>query len=281
VPRELEWDTRDAEAIHVLAEDAAGRPLGTARLLATGQIGRMAVLADWRSRGIGRGMLRMLLQLARKERLPPPWLNAQTTAVGFYRRAGFVEQGEQFLEAGIPHCRMALASPTERSSRPLDLGEGVLELRDLEQIRQVGVSMLEQARVQVLLFSQDLDPMLFDQLPLLQALQRLAVRQTRRAQVRILLLNHRPLIKRRHRMLELSRRLTSSIELRRPKAEYRERSDEFLVVDQSAYLHREQPGVYQALASYHDPLRARRLQTDFLEIWEHSDPDPEIRRLYL
>ena len=33
-------------------------------------------------------------------------LHAQTQAVGFYRRFGFVEEGPEFMEAGIPHRTM-------------------------------------------------------------------------------------------------------------------------------------------------------------------------------
>ena len=88
-------------------------------------------------------------------------------------------------------------------------------------------------------------------------------------------------IKGGHRLLEVIRRLTSSIEVRRPIAEYRERTDEFLLVDQSGYVYREQAVIPKAVASYRDPLKACRLQEDFLEMWEHSEPDPEIRRLYL
>lgn len=158
---------------------------------------------------------------------------------------------------------------------------GQRELGDLESIRQIGVDMLEQARLQVLLFSQDLDPRIYDQPPFLQALQRLAVMHSPRARIRVLVLDNQRLIKEPHRLLELARRLTTSIELRRPIAEYRERTDEFLLIDNSGYLHREQPAVPQAVASYHNPLRARTLQGEFLEIWEHSEPDPEIRRLHL
>lgn len=117
VPRELEWDARDAEAIHLLAEDAAGDPLGTARLLPSGQIGRMAVLAQWRKQGIGSQLLCRLLQIARDEKLPLPWLNSQTVAVGFYLRAGFTVEGEEFLEAGIPHRRMSWRPDTEQGEK--------------------------------------------------------------------------------------------------------------------------------------------------------------------
>jgi predicted GNAT family N-acyltransferase len=102
VPLELERDTADPQALHLLAESADGRPIGTARLLPGGHIGRMAVLRKWRGRGVGSALLRELLRL----NAGPCHLNAQTSAVAFYRRHGFVEEGAEFMDAGIPHRRM-------------------------------------------------------------------------------------------------------------------------------------------------------------------------------
>ena len=163
----------------------------------------------------------------------------------------------------------------------LGVTRGQLALDDLATIRRVGVDLLEQARQQVLLLSQDLDPRVYDHPPFLQGLQRLAIMRGSRARIRILILDNHRLIKGSHRLLSLTQHLTTAIELRRPIAEYRERTDEFLLFDQSAYVYREQSETARAVASYHDPLTARRLQGKFLEIWEHSEPDPEIRRLHL
>jgi len=102
VTPELEWDDNDADALHLLAEDRDGCPIGTARLLAGGHIGRMAVLEPWRKRGVGSALLRELLRLNDG----PARLYAQTTAIGFYQRFGFVVEGEEFMDAGIPHRRM-------------------------------------------------------------------------------------------------------------------------------------------------------------------------------
>jgi predicted GNAT family N-acyltransferase len=106
VPAELEWDGLDAQAVHLLAEDLDGRPIATARLLASGQIGRMAVLRPWRGQGVGGHLLAEALAIAQARHLPRPWLNAQLSALDFYRRRGFTPQGEGFVEAGIPHVRM-------------------------------------------------------------------------------------------------------------------------------------------------------------------------------
>jgi predicted GNAT family N-acyltransferase len=108
VPESLEWDDQDAAAVHLVALDGAGRPIGTARLLPTGQIGRMAVLPERRGQGVGSALLREILQIAADDGYPDIFLNAQTSALPFYLRAGFQPVGHAFDEAGIPHRRMTL-----------------------------------------------------------------------------------------------------------------------------------------------------------------------------
>ena len=108
VPLELEWDEWDESSHHAVAFDSGSKPVGTGRLLPDGHIGRMAVLKPWRGRGVGAALLRELLELARAKRMDMVKLNAQTHAAGFYRRLGFVVQGAEFIEAGIPHVAMWL-----------------------------------------------------------------------------------------------------------------------------------------------------------------------------
>ena len=106
VPESLEVDGRDDTADHFLAEDPGGRPLGTARLLPTGQIGRMAVQRDVRGQGIGDALLRAVLEHCREQGITRPFLHAQQGAVAFYRRHGFAPRGAPFTEAGIEHIEM-------------------------------------------------------------------------------------------------------------------------------------------------------------------------------
>ncbi len=108
VPREIEWDEWDERSDHALAFDAAGKPIGTARLLPDGRIGRMAVLKNWRGNGVGAALLAAMLERARGRSISRPVLHAQVQAAGFYRRFGFSERGGEFVEAGIPHVEMAL-----------------------------------------------------------------------------------------------------------------------------------------------------------------------------
>jgi len=108
VPEALEWDGLDDDARHWLAR-AGERAVGTARLLPGGQIGRMAVLAPWRRRGVGSALLHAALGAARAAGLGAVFLHAQVHALAFYARHGFVVEGPVFDDAGIPHRAMRLA----------------------------------------------------------------------------------------------------------------------------------------------------------------------------
>ena len=109
IPVELEWDEFDPNCLHLLAIDLAGNPIGTARLLPDGVIGRMAVLKEWRNRDVGSALLLRLLEEARKRQIQHVTLNAQLPARGFYGKFGFRIAGEEFMDAGIPHVKMILS----------------------------------------------------------------------------------------------------------------------------------------------------------------------------
>jgi predicted GNAT family N-acyltransferase len=80
--------------------------VATGRLLPDGHIGRMAVLKEWRNRGIGGRMLEALIQRARERGDAEVALSAQVHAVPFYLANGFVPEGDEYLEAGIRHQAM-------------------------------------------------------------------------------------------------------------------------------------------------------------------------------
>ena len=108
VPVELEWDEFDIDCVHALAVDSDGKPIGTARCLPNGHIGRMAVLKEWRGKGVGRALLYRLIEEIRNQHTQQATLNAQTYAIEFYRKFGFQVVGKEFMDAGIPHVQMVL-----------------------------------------------------------------------------------------------------------------------------------------------------------------------------
>src|SRR5688572_8059140 len=94
VPEELEWDGLDEHAYHVMAFAPDGTPIGTGRLLQDGHIGRVAVLKEWRGKGVGRALLDLLLVIANKMGFEEVKLNAQVRVLDFYLRRGFVVHGK-------------------------------------------------------------------------------------------------------------------------------------------------------------------------------------------
>jgi predicted GNAT family N-acyltransferase len=106
VPVEVERDGRDAGCVHALAESADGTPVGAGRLMPDGRIGRMAVLREWRGAGVGGAMLRALMAEAKRRGHRGTHLHSQAQAKAFYERHGYVVDGEEYLEAGIPHVLM-------------------------------------------------------------------------------------------------------------------------------------------------------------------------------
>lgn len=106
VPEAMEWDEHDAVSVHFLVLAKDGTPIGCARLLPDGHIGRMAVLPAWRGHGIGRALLDAAMSAARARGHATLRLSAQIHAAAFYSRAGFVVDGPAYEEAGIPHVAM-------------------------------------------------------------------------------------------------------------------------------------------------------------------------------
>ena len=116
VPVELERDDEDPTAFHVIAFDR-GHAIATGRLLELaappegesgrwGQIGRMAVLAANRKRGVGSRILAALEGEARRRGDVGVMVHSQVHARGFYEREGYAALGPVFVEAGMPHVEM-------------------------------------------------------------------------------------------------------------------------------------------------------------------------------
>ena len=108
VPEAIEMDCYDARAIHFLAF-AGKKPVGTARVVihgASAKIGRMAVLKDYRGKGIGQRLLKRAVAAAIKRRARKIYLHAQVPVIRFYEKMEFRCAGGVFSEAGIPHRRM-------------------------------------------------------------------------------------------------------------------------------------------------------------------------------
>jgi predicted GNAT family N-acyltransferase len=109
IPAEDEVDAIDASCIHLLATDVAGKPIGCGRLIDQVQwarIGRMAVRQEWRGSGLGRAIIERLVAVAQDNGFARVRLDAQSYAIPFYEKCGFIVFGDEHLDCGIPHREM-------------------------------------------------------------------------------------------------------------------------------------------------------------------------------
>ncbi len=108
VPVDLEWDSLDEGACHLLAM-FENHPIACARIVGYKTIGRMAVLKQWRGMGLGTALLLEAIKICKSQGSKTILLSAQTHAIGFYRQAGFKVVSDEYLDANIPHVDMLLA----------------------------------------------------------------------------------------------------------------------------------------------------------------------------
>lgn len=292
VPKEIEWDGEDDVAHHFMAINEAGQRLGCGRLLASGRIGRMAVLPEHRGHGIGRQILDSIIAQAAELGFQRVTLHAQTAVVAFYRKAGFLPEGGEFTEAGIRHQAMALELPIpfeaqtdlpqveirqEAAPPEADAAEFLQFDGESESVTGLLEFLSSPSRI-VRIYSQELDHSLFDRTDVNDALS-LFVRHGPPARLQILIHSASSIVSRGHQLLELARRLDSKIEIRKVPGELATDRASFVLADERGYFllpdHRE----YQAMANVFDPVQSERLAERFDYLWDRSEADPDLRVL--
>lgn len=267
VPLALEWDELDPLCHHVIARDDGGHPIGTGRLTPRHTIGRMAVLADWRGRGVGDALLRALVAQARGLGWRELSLHAQVAAIGFYARHGFLPFGERFMEAGIAHQSMRLLVD---APNPVDSREAAIAAT---------LGVVAGARRRLDIYSRELDPGLLDVPEVVAALRRLAVAG---ADIRILLQDPAEPRRALAPLINLGQRLSSAFAFRAIE----EPADRAYP---SAYLGNDAGGFYfRPLGHRFDgetrldaPARTRQLRYAFDPVWERARPCTEFRALQI
>jgi predicted GNAT family N-acyltransferase len=283
VSREEEWDALDAVSDHVLARDVEGRPIGTGRLTPEGKIGRMAVLAPWRGRGVGAAMLRTLIERARERGWTQVELHAQVSAIDFYARMGFEAYGEEFMEANIRHRHMRLAleplqpTPTQRGVATVDPEPQTLITHDSAEVRAALLQLLNHARHAFCVHSRDLDPGVLDDPEVIAAMRRLAS-SGRGASLRILLHDPAAAMRDGHLLIPLVQRLPSIVQMHVPVEEDdRAYPSTFVLNDTGGYLLRPLAGRFEGRGSSCDRTAHLPLQRYFDAVWERSRNATELR----
>lgn len=265
VPAELERDALDASGWHVLARAVDGTPIGTGRLTPEFSIGRMAVLADWRRRGVGDAMLGALMSHAAALGWRAVSLHAQVDAIDFYLRHGFLPVGPRYMEAGIEHQTM---------QRLVD-GPNPVETRDVAQAAVVGITAATRRVLRV--YSRDLDPGLLDQAACIAALRSLA---TRGGTIHVLLQDPAAPQRALAPLLNLAQRLTTAFQFRAiEEPTDRGYPSAFIVNDIGGWYFRTLGNRLEGETRIDAPARVRQLHAIFDPVWERARPCTELRAL--
>lgn len=166
------------------------------------------------------------------------------------------------------------------TERTLGTTDEEFELERSEDVRAAVLMLAQQARRSVDIVSRHLDPVLYDTDDFGAAIRELVV-NSRRAQVRILLLDTAPVVSRDNRLVELAQRLSSYISIRVPAPEHKEFNEAWLVADSTGFLYRRFSDRFEATANFADRRQASALTNRFEEIWQRAQPDGNLRRLHL
>ena len=286
VPLEEEWDALDPQCQHVIARDGQHRPIGTGRLTPEHKIGRMAVLPEWRGKGVGEALLMALIYQARSLGLREVTLNAQVDALGFYEKFGFTPYGERFEEAGIQHQAMRLALepalPSPRAAaKPRGASQKSADFEELEATLAAVRSLVLSARRDLVIYTRELEPAVYAHPSIVEAFKAFAV--TERSGVARFLIQDPTLAQRQpHPLLAVAQRLPSSFGFRTPQdAEELQYPSVFVANDHDGYLFRLLGSRYEGDWSPALPGRSRQLNEHFQRVWERARPCTELRSLGL
>ena len=294
VPPELEWDDTDEIADHYLAVLPDNTPVATARVFSTleetAHIGRMAVLQDYRGQGIGASLLQHVMR-DNAHRYPRVELSAQVQAIDFYQRCGFHVCSDTYEDAGIPHVDMRCLAPAalvnaldeqDHGPAPLLAGrdERAWRFTSEPELNPLLDTVAGQAVRTIWIYDRLLEHSVYDRPTLRQILSDLA-RRHRASEVRILIHEDKPLVKRRHGLVELIRRLPSHMTLKLVNTDYPWEDTAFLLADSESLIYRHDATQPTGFAGFSHSGRVRQLAEAYQRMWEVARPSIELRDLPL
>lgn len=162
---------------------------------------------------------------------------------------------------------------------PAEAGDEI-RLESSDENRETAIQMINNCRRHLDIISRDLDPCIFDTSEMLDAFKKLALR-SRSSRIRILVMQPESVISRGHRLLDLSERLSSFIEIRKPAEHQASYNKALLLVDDSAYIQRKHADRFEGIANFNDRKTVSELDNEFELLWEQARPDPDFRRLMI
>jgi len=156
----------------------------------------------------------------------------------------------------------------------------LIEVDSKDDLRQLILTMAQQAQHRILIFSHDLDKSLFDTEDLYEAIKNLAIKN-HRTHIQILVHDPKPMVTAGHRLHTLTQRISSHMSIKVTAIEHHDVYENFMIFDDDAYIIRKNPTRFNGEGNFYAPLKNRQYSEQFLEMWEHGVVDNSLRRLSL
>lgn len=266
VPEELEWDSLDKQAIHFLGKEG-NRPVACARVLKDGQLGRLAVLKDYRSHGWGGRILKAAEHYLLDKKQSKLFLNSQANSYPFYFKYGYRPTEEMMWDANIPHLQLQkILQRPDPVSTPymlgLDSDNHTSELAIASAVWfQIGSS---QCRREINLHINDLAHPLFNNASCLANLATF-IKQSRQTHIKVLI-NKEPAGLSEHPLLQLQHRMSSRIKVRvLNQLNNHEAHHNLIIFDLSGYLRFDYK---TTLCNFNNRPSVSRHRSNFEKLWE-------------
>ena len=164
----------------------------------------------------------------------------------------------------------------------LSLGESsqVVHVERVAEVRDYALALAQQAKSNLNILSYDLDHLVYDRPSFIEAVRGI-VAGNRQASVKILIMDSSKIIQQGHRLVELARRVSSYVSIRKLNNDATNLMDAYLIADEIGLVYRRHAPRYEGFTNFNDRGQCRKLLNIFNNAWEKSLPDPELRRLYL
>ena len=140
--------------------------------------------------------------------------------------------------------------------------------------------MANQCQRSLNIISRALDPVVFGTEAFADAVKYLALRH-RRAKIQIIVFETDIIVKRGHRLLELSGKLSSFIGLRKAHYSFNAYNECLMIADTTGYIHRQNGSRYEGTSNFSDRRQTSSLLKQFENMWELATPDPDLRKMIL
>ena len=153
-----------------------------------------------------------------------------------------------------------------------------MQINTRQRNRDAILKLVSAAQNQISIVSRRLDATIFSKQEFIDNASEF-IRRTKTSNIRILVHDTEPIVKNNHRILNLSQRVSSKIEIRTICNDYAYFNQSYLIADSIGYIHNLKSDLYDAEVNFNDTDKSKELMETFKSIWELSQQEAEVRRL--